>query len=54
MLKQFPLRLLTGEHTVVARLVARGAQYSYSNGDIGLLKFWTGTVQSNELTFHVP
>jgi hypothetical protein len=52
--KQFPLRLLTGEHTVVARLVARGAQYSYSNGDIGLLKFWTGTVQSNELTFHVP
>ena len=52
--KQFPLRLLTGEHTVVARLAARGAQSWYSNGDIGLLKFWTGTVQSNELTFHVP
>ena len=50
--KQFPLRLLTGEHTVVARLMARGAQYS--KGDIALLKFWTGTVQSNELTFHVP
>jgi hypothetical protein len=50
--KQFPLRLLTGEHTVVARLVARGAQYS--KDDTALLKFWTGTVQSNELTFHVP
>ena len=50
--KQFPLRLLTGEHTVVARLVARGAQHS--KGDIALLKFWTGTVQSNELTFQVP
>jgi len=50
--KQFPLRLLTGEHTVVARLVARGAQYS--KGDIALLNFWTGTVRSNELTFHVP
>jgi len=50
--KQFPLRLLRGEHTVVARLVARGAQYS--KFDIGLLKFWTGTVQSNELTFQVP
>ena len=50
--KQFPLKLLTGEHTVVARLVAGGAQYS--KGDIAMLKFWTGTVQSNELTFHVP
>ena len=50
--KQFPLRLSTGEHTVVARLVARGAQYS--KGDIALLKFWTGTVRSNELTFQVP
>ena len=50
--KQFPLRLLRGEHTVVARLVARGARSS--KVDIGLLKFWTGTVQSNELTFQVP
>jgi hypothetical protein len=50
--KQFPLRLLTGAHTVVARLVARGAQYS--KGDIALPKFWTGTIQSNVLTFQVP
>ena len=49
---QFPLRIQTGAHTVVARLVARGAQYS--KGDTALLKFWTGTLQSNELTFHVP
>jgi hypothetical protein len=32
--------------------MASGAQYS--KGDIALLKFWTGTVQSNELPFHVP
>jgi hypothetical protein len=50
--KEFPLRLSTGEHTVVARLVARRAQYS--KGDMAARKFWTGTVQSNELTFHVP
>jgi hypothetical protein len=50
--KQFPLKFSTGEHRVVARLVGRGAQYS--NGDIAWLKFWTGIVQSNELTFYVP
>ena len=50
--KQFPLRLSTGEHTVLARLVARGAQYS--KGDVAVPKFWTGTVQSNVLTFYVP
>jgi hypothetical protein len=50
--KQFPLKLSTGEHRVVARLVGRGTQYS--KGGMALLKFWTGTLQSNELTFYVP
>ena len=34
--------------------VSLAAEHRYSNGDIALLKFWTGTVQSNELTFYVP
>ena len=50
--KQFPLRLSTGGHIVVARLVRRGARHRTAN--LALPKFWTGTVQSNDSTFYVP
>jgi hypothetical protein len=49
--KEFPLRLLKGQHRIQARLNAGVARMS--KGDLALLRFWGGTVQSTRVSFGV-
>lgn len=49
--KEFPLRLLKGQHRIQARLNAGVARMS--KGDLALLRFWRGTVQSTRVSFGV-
>ena len=49
--KEFSLRLSTGQHQIQARLNAGAARMS--TGDLALLRFWRGTVQSTPVSFGV-
>ena len=49
--KEFPLRLLKGQHRIQARLNAGVARMS--KGDLALLRFWRDTVQSTRVSFGV-
>ena len=49
--KELPLKLSKGQHRIQARLNAGAARVS--TGDLALLRFWRGTVQSTPVSFGV-
>jgi hypothetical protein len=49
--KEFSLKLSKGQHWIQARLHAGAARAS--TGDLALLRFWLGTIESTQVSFSV-